>query len=601
MDAPSKIGRYEIIDRVGRGAMGVLYRGRDPVLEREVAIKVMSADFLSDEQARPRFYREARAAAKLQHRNIVTVFEFAEDGDTPYIVMEFLRGQSLADCIKNHALLDLDRKIDIVVQLCTGLQFAHEQGVVHRDVKPANIWLLEDAGVKLLDFGIAKIGSSTFTMHGDVMGSASYMSPEQISGKVVDGRSDVFAAGVVLYELLSGRKPFEGDSATATIMKIMDEEPPGIETVVSDIPPALVSALHRALEKDPDRRYATAGDFAAELRLARLMLQTSGDTVLGDLDMGETMYAPLPGDDGKSSTLQVPRTTLPAAKTAVQTARSTTRAAAQHVLPIPVWVAVAGVLVVASAVLAATFMLRGSEQTVDLETGTPVAEQTTPGPSAPPRVDPPVATAPVLPAVLKIASVPPGASINIDGRDTGLVTPADLPIGNPPPSKLRLSRAGYQNADTDIDADVLQKGSMSVQLSVQERPVVVEFSGSYPFQIADGRKVISAASASHTLKVSAPRMLRMVASEYLLDRAVRVEPSGNRAEFSAPELGQISLRVARETCSVSIGGRDFGFPPIPTQTLASGTYSVELKCPDGRNQRIQVPVPAGSTRVEVIR
>lgn len=294
MEQPSTIGRYEIIERVGRGGMGVLYRGRDTVLEREVAIKVMSADFSSDDQARPRFYREARAAAKLQHRNIVTVFEFAEDGDTPYIVMEFLRGRSLATAVESGAMPGLDRTLDIVGQLCAGLHCAHEQGVVHRDVKPGNIWLLEDGGVKLLDFGIAQIASSTMTRAGDMMGSASYMSPEQIVGKAVDARADVFAAGVVLYELLTGQRPYAADSPTATLMKIMDEAPPPIETLVPDLPRPLIGIVSRALEKDPARRYVNAGDFGAELRLARLSLHMTGDTILGDLDLDETTYAPSP-------------------------------------------------------------------------------------------------------------------------------------------------------------------------------------------------------------------------------------------------------------------------------------------------------------------
>src|SRR5262249_50667070 len=178
---PAQIGKYQILERVGRGGMGVLYRGVDPVLDREVAIKLMLADFADDtEQLRPRFYREAKAVAKLQHRNIVTVFEFAEEGTTPYIVMEFLRGTSLQSRLESAPPLTLDDKLDIVAQLCAGLGYAHEQGIVHRDVKPANIFLLADSTVKLLDFGIAKLTTSNLTRQGDVLGSPSYMSPEQV-------------------------------------------------------------------------------------------------------------------------------------------------------------------------------------------------------------------------------------------------------------------------------------------------------------------------------------------------------------------------------------------------------------------------------------
>jgi serine/threonine-protein kinase len=211
---PDKIGRYQILERVGKGGMGVLYRGHDPVLDREVAVKVMLADFSEDtEQMRPRFYREAKSAAKLQHRNIVTVFEFAEENNQPHIVMEFLRGSPLSSRMEENPPLTLDDKLDIVTQLCNGLGYAHKEGIVHRDVKPANVFILQDGTVKLLDFGIAKLATSTLTRQGDVVGSAPYMSPEQIAGaQDLDGRSDVWSTGVLLYELLTGRKPFDGDT-----------------------------------------------------------------------------------------------------------------------------------------------------------------------------------------------------------------------------------------------------------------------------------------------------------------------------------------------------------------------------------------------------
>jgi tRNA A-37 threonylcarbamoyl transferase component Bud32 len=619
VEQPSKIGRYEIIERVGRGGMGVLYRGRDTVLEREVAIKVMSADFLSDEQARPRFYREARAAAKLQHRNIVTVFEFAEEGDTPFIVMEFLRGQSLADCVKKGTFLGLDRKLDIVGQLCTGLHFAHEQGVVHRDVKPGNIWLLEDGGVKLLDFGIAKIGGSTMTQAGDVMGSANYMSPEQVAGKAVDGRADVFAAGVVLYELLSGQRPFAADSPTATIMKIMDEAPTPLEALVPDLPRPLVAAVSRALEKDPDKRYALAGDLGAELRLVRLSLQKTGDTILGDLEMGETMYAPLPAAERTAAQVAAPSrvTAKSIAAEFDKTPRPAPARASSKRSVSPIWIAAAAVAVLAIGGGVAILELRGaadkSAQAADeAQPTSPLSAPAEPSerarPAAAPSTAAPSAAVPstdakpaALPASLEITSQPAGASINIDGRDTGLVTPAHLPIGTPAPQRLRLAKQGYQTFETGLTDSLMRKGVASFQLSAQERQVVVEFSGHYAFQVLDGRKVISDAKESHTVKVGAPRTLRLVAPEYLLDQPVKVEAGTGGQAISAPELGQLTLRVARETCSVSINGHDLGFPPIANQTIASGSYTVELKCPDGRNQKSQVTVPPGGNLVEVIR
>ncbi len=202
--------------------------------------------------------------------------------------MEFLRGTPLGARINAQPPLTIDDKLNIIAQLCEGLSYAHEQGVVHRDVKPDNIFLLEDGSIKLLDFGIAKLTSSTLTRQGDVLGSASYMSPEQVSGgESVDGRADIFSTGVVLYELLAGRKPFVADSPTAVILKILKEDPTPIETLVSDLPPDLVAAVMRALSKDPDQRYATADAFGRELQQIRKSLHPSVST--SQLD--ETRFA----------------------------------------------------------------------------------------------------------------------------------------------------------------------------------------------------------------------------------------------------------------------------------------------------------------------
>ncbi|MGQ0732457.1 MAG: serine/threonine-protein kinase, partial [Acidobacteriota bacterium] len=287
---PEQIGRYKILERVGRGGMGVLLRGVDPVLDREVAIKLMLLDFSEDtDQMRPRFYREARAAAKLQHPNIVTVFEFAEDNNTPYIVMEFLRGSSLQARMASPLPLSLDEKLNVMAQLCSALNYAHEQGVVHRDIKPANIFLLPDGTVKLLDFGVAKLATSTLTRQGDVLGSASYMSPEQVSGSdSVDGRSDIFSTGVVLYELLANRKPFHADTLTATVVKLLHEEPPALDEVAPGLPSALVATVRRALAKQPAARFQTAGDLGRELQRIRQTLQASSH---GADSLDETRYA----------------------------------------------------------------------------------------------------------------------------------------------------------------------------------------------------------------------------------------------------------------------------------------------------------------------
>lgn len=281
MTEPGKFGRYELLERIGQGTLGVLYRARDTVLGREVAVKVMAAGFLGDESAHARFFHEAKAAARLQHVNIVTVFEFGEQQETPYLVMEFLRGFSLAERMRQGKALPLREKVDIAIQLCAGLEAAHKQGVVHRDVKPANVWLCLNGTVKLLDFGIATAVSSNATIV-DVFGSPGYMSPEQVEGREVDARSDIFSAGAVVYEMLTGRHPFEGDSPTAVMLKIVNDVPRPIEN--RELPAALETAVARALEKSPDARYARAADFGRDLKAVKAGMPNPRETATVIID-----------------------------------------------------------------------------------------------------------------------------------------------------------------------------------------------------------------------------------------------------------------------------------------------------------------------------
>ena len=290
MTAPSRLGRYELLETVGQGSLGVLYRGHDTVLGREVAVKIMAPGFLEDEGGKERFFHEARAAARLQHVNIVTVFEFGELDHTPFIVMEFLRGSSLANRLRKPPAMSLREKLDIAIQLCAGLEAAHKQGVVHRDVKPANIWICLDGTVKLLDFGIGTAASSGATVS-DMLASPGYMSPEQIAGTEVDAKTDIYSAGVVTYEMLTGHRPFEGDSPTGIMLKIVNESAAPITG--NELPPQLTSAVARAMEKSPTARYARAADFGQDLKTvkANLMAQRDTATMVIDREMLKRLTA----------------------------------------------------------------------------------------------------------------------------------------------------------------------------------------------------------------------------------------------------------------------------------------------------------------------
>jgi serine/threonine-protein kinase len=264
------IGRFKIVDELGRGAMGVVYRAIDPLIERTVAIKTIPLDLPETERAlfEERFLREAKSAGRLSHPSIVTIYDVGEAGDVAYIAMEYLRGQSLKEILDQHGSLPLDLALDTAIQMADALAFAHEHGIVHRDVKPGNVIVLEDRGaVKLTDFGIAHINASqSETRAGVLLGSPRYMAPEQITGKPVDGRTDVFSTGVVLYEMLTGQAPFTAPDLHMLLYRIVNEAPPPASRLRSDIPPELDRLLARCLAKQPNLRPASARELHLELQ-----------------------------------------------------------------------------------------------------------------------------------------------------------------------------------------------------------------------------------------------------------------------------------------------------------------------------------------------
>lgn len=263
-----KLGRYIIVEELGQGAMGVVYKAVDPLIDRTVAIKTINLDLSRDELEtfEKRFQREVQSAGKLNHPNIVTIYDVGRTEGVAYMAMEFLQGKELREILDSGVVLPLDKVVHIAAQVCDGLAFAHEHGIVHRDIKPANIMVMKNGMVKITDFGIAQVSSASRTMAGMVMGSPKYMSPEQVVGQAVDGRSDIFSLGVVLYEMLTGKTPFVGDNISAIMYQILNEEPVPPKTLNQNIPDSLNYIVLRALAKHPDARYQTAKELARDLR-----------------------------------------------------------------------------------------------------------------------------------------------------------------------------------------------------------------------------------------------------------------------------------------------------------------------------------------------
>ncbi len=262
---------YKIIGKLGQGAMGVVYKAIDTRLERPVALKVVSIDLDESERVQfaARLQLEARAAAKLNHPNIITIYECGEVNGLPYIAMEFIDGPTLRELLSSGKRLPVDKVLKIAGQLLKGVAYAHQNGIVHRDIKPANLMFTSNGVLKITDFGIAKVSASNMTHTDTLLGSPRYMSPEQLSGKVVDGRSDIFSVGSVLYEMLAGRPPFDSDNVASIVYQILFEPPPPLPELNDEVPAWLDEAVGRCLAKNPAERFQVADELIELLRQGR--------------------------------------------------------------------------------------------------------------------------------------------------------------------------------------------------------------------------------------------------------------------------------------------------------------------------------------------
>ena len=263
------IGRYEIVAELGRGAMGVVYKAADPVLGRPVAIKTINMALERDgiENYEARFYQEARAAGGLSHPNIITIYDVGKTGDIAYMAMEFVEGVELRELLAHGQPLPIAQGISIAAQVCEGLAYAHERGIVHRDVKPPNIMVAPSGGVKIADFGIARMrASESLTQTGMMLGSPKYMSPEHVLGKRADQRGDIFSLGIILYEMLTGVAPFNGENVTALMYQIVNLAPPAPSVRNPQIPELLDYIVAKMLAKSLDERYQSAAELASDLR-----------------------------------------------------------------------------------------------------------------------------------------------------------------------------------------------------------------------------------------------------------------------------------------------------------------------------------------------
>jgi len=316
-----QLGKYEIIRTLGQGAMGEVYLAHHPAIGREVAIKTILPSAARGEDAEDRFRREATAAGKLNHPNLVTIYDFDKDGDVLYLVMEFVKGDDLDELIQQRAL-NQSQFLEVLAQICDGLSFAHRNGIVHRDIKPTNVRVIRDGKrilAKVMDFGIARVEDSGMTATGIVMGTVSYMAPEYIQSGKATAQCDLWAVGVMLYECLAGRKPFSADNTTTILFKIVTEQHPPLEAgVIQGVSSSIHAVLAKALDKDPAQRFQSADDFAKALRACKDPTWTGSidDAMSKVFDRQQALTGAQPvGDDGTVQLTPSQAVALPASPT----------------------------------------------------------------------------------------------------------------------------------------------------------------------------------------------------------------------------------------------------------------------------------------------
>ncbi|MCI4397871.1 MAG: serine/threonine protein kinase [Acidobacteria bacterium] len=591
MGDEQQVGRYQIIKELGKGAMGVVYLAQDPQIGRKVAVKTIKPK----EGARPeevaegkaRFLREAQAAGKLLHPNIVTIFDVFEDRGTMYIVMEYVEGILLDHfCVKSR-LMKLETALSLVCQGLSALDYAHRHGIVHRDIKPGNMMVVNGESLKVMDFGLAKEADAHLTQTGMVIGTPHYMSPEQIQGKLLDGRSDLFSMGVVLYELVTGERPFRGEALSTIIYKILHETPIAPRQLNPDLPEALSRIIQKALSKNPEDRFLTGQAFIEAL------------THYSEMDLGQSMvgslYTPTPTQEvlppppsgirriRRASRRSYRKYLIGASVAALAAAvsvggwlffaKSSGRSepprpsvpAYQEKMPRPIGVttqpAGAQLYLDGKAVAAITLMPGdASPHKVEARLGCLYASGEVR--NTPSQKDLRLTLEPRPPFAFHVESSPSGASVAVDGRDTGLKTPADIQRNDCSPFTVALSMDGRETFEQKIDPS--KDGSLKAEMAAAKPRGTLRLeaaSATIKFYLGDR---LLGASGQEVQLPEGPQAIRVV------DSRVR----GERTEKITIEAG----RAARLKAEPFDTGRVFlhGKPVDDGKVFVDGAYLGDL-------------------------
>jgi len=438
----NQVSHYKILEELGRGGMGVVYKAEDIKLKRIVALKFLSTELTQNPKAKERFIKEAQTASALDHHHICTIHEIDETDDGQmFICMSYYGGKILTELIE-HGPVEVDRSLEIAIQIATGLAKAHDNGIVHRDIKSANIVVTEDNVVKILDFGLAKLtGATKITKTGMAMGTPAYMSPEQVKGKNVGPQSDVWALGIILYEMLSGTLPFRGEDQMSVMYNITHEKPKPLNELRPNLSSEVIAVVQKALEKDPAQRYDTMHSVLEDLQRVRSNLSGEAETVAVNRHEAETVF--IPTKDEPSRNDAEPEADIQETQPLTQDTKSSGLPSFKILLPI---------------LLALIVGYVGFTNKETITEWFPASEPAASN-SKPVEIDY---------GSLKIDSNPQKAAIILNGRDTGLTTPATLDSLTPGTHAVQVQLAGYQPAQNQID---IEAGSPTEWLATLDKAV----------------------------------------------------------------------------------------------------------------------------------
>jgi len=590
-ETPQRIGRFRIERVLGRGAMGVVYQAQDEAIGRWVALKRVQIQAAPTEQARERMRervrRESRAAGILNHPGIVTIYDAWDQDDASFIAMEYVEGPNLHQRLRRGPPLTVQQVLELAGQIADALDYAHGRGIVHRDLKPGNILLAAGGQAKVADFGVAKIVNATITEQGAILGTLHYLSPEQVMGRPLDGRSDLFSFGVILYELLSGRRPFSGADLNESMVAIVQSRPAPASAVNPALPPQLDAVLERALAKEPEQRFSSGAELVAALRAALQGSAIGSQTVLmshwaasdtssarwEEIHMGPGLQRPAPARSDADD-LAVELLDRGAETPFVEKRRG--------------WLGpllLGASLVVVLVGLIWLIGTRGSQPDSGSDEPAPGAGMlAAPEPPADPSAYP-----------LRIESEPEGAEVLLNGEPTGLTTPAELTVDLTKEPKLALRLEDHLEVERALGPDPPEP-LLRVVLERKPEPAQIRTDGAYAVSVYSGASRLAqlAPGASLSLEPGA-YTLTFAQPSYGLRQEQRLDLAPGAVQVIVlPRLARRTFKAFPEYCDIFLDGVSIGRPPQFDHPVAPGRHRIRFVWLNGGVSEQTIEVAPGS-------